>query len=344
MTYRVSWQRVEYVLGALLERYDNHLFPYNQAKKPQEFLPKNLDAGDQKALASWLWHLCYYMRGGIQSNTAAKSLARLHESRPEWFTFEGAAGVNYQALVTSLERVGLAFGRWQIAGFWIRNARAMWELYDSDPRNLFLGVSTYDQAMSRVANQGAGLGFQGFQSKMVSMILYFLIDQELITPFRFPPPIDFHVLRVIATNGLVHLPEPSPNENLYGEDMKAAARRLFMGYARRHGRSPIDLCNAVWLLSSNLCSKQPGNFTLEPDGRAKREEQITGRSTLLVPATVSPNNPSDIRAYAKSCGHCPLETTTCCFNAGAAWYYVQGRLVRTGPRQRLSLQLGLFAR
>src|SRR4051812_45096623 len=82
----VHSERIEAVLDLLTRRYEAKVYPYNQpgARLPQEFLPRNMPRGGVTE-AVYFMRLCTYMRGGIQSDTAAKLLSKLYYRRPELF-------------------------------------------------------------------------------------------------------------------------------------------------------------------------------------------------------------------------------------------------------------------
>jgi len=205
----------------------------------------------------------------------------------------------------------------------------MVERWDGDPRKIFAGVSDYDEAIGRIQNDNRGGGFKGFQHKMTSMIIYYLLDDKLIGDFdNFPIPIDMHVMRVSIANEMIKFHGVDEGVNLFRPETTAALRDLYTDYAERHGVSPIDVCDAVWLYSEALCGYQPGNITLEPNGRDARD----GRSTLLVPLEHAPLDDAQRKAYERTCGRCAIRST-CKWNIPGKVYYVAGELVRRGRRQ-----------
>ena len=72
----VDRERAKQVFDALLERYKAGTFPYNlpAAQVPQipENLPKN-GFTDKQDHASYLFSLCFYMRGGSNGTSSALS-------------------------------------------------------------------------------------------------------------------------------------------------------------------------------------------------------------------------------------------------------------------------------
>lgn len=341
--------QAEEVLGALLVAYQENQPPYDQdrVRLPHDprHMPRTLERGTTDH-AMFLFNVCYYMRGGIKSNDAVKRMSRVYDEWPELFDSETASRFDPALLAEILKSHGLGFQE-TVAGQWIENARRMVERFDGDPRNIFEDVSTYEQSQVLVQNDGKGNGFLGFQEKMTSMIIYYLMDEELIKPFNFPIPVDLHVMRVSIANELITFPNAPFGTNLYTKETIAALRTLYLEYAAEHDVNPLRLCDAVWMLSESSCGRHPGNTTLEPLGR----DQRNGRSTYMVPGVVDTADPTQQAAYESACRVCPIEES-CMYNIPGTQYYVGGNIIVRGRRVRFPLpssvvsmqnQLTLFA-
>lgn len=326
----VNHDQVDRVLGTLMAAYEANSLPYSldRVRVPHDprHMPPSLERGT-KEHAMFLFNVCYYMRGGIKSNDAVKRMSQVYEAWPELFNCEEAQYFDEETLVDILKSHGLGF-HGSVPGQWIKNSRRMQELYDGDPRQLFDGVSTYEKAQERLQNRGKK-GFLGFQEKMTSMITYYLMDDGLIEPFNFPIPIDLHVARVSIANELVSVPNAPHGTNLYTSDMLAVLRQIYFEYAERSGVNPLRLCDAVWMLSESSCGRNPGNTTIEPNGR----DQRNGRATMLYPKRVDIFDKSQQQAYQASCAVCPVQDT-CEFNIPGTHYYVGGNLIIRGRRVR----------
>lgn len=339
----IDWERTELVLGALLERFEAEGFPYNNpnVRLPQDprHMPETLPLGGVDH-AMFLWSVCYYMRGGIRSGDAVRMLSTVYDAHPDFFDAHVAQGLDKEVVGGVLESHGLGFQHANIGRYWVENAKQMVELYDGDPRKIFDGVTTYEECLERIQNRGSGKkrrGFYGFQKKMVSMATYFMMDASLIEEFVFPLPVDLHVLRVSIENEMIKFHGYAEDDNLYSEETLDLLRSLYYEYAHKHGIDTIRLCDAVWLLSNSLCSKQPGNITFEPNGREGRQ----GRATELVVQIADPNNHNHQAAYERSCRDCPLQAT-CEWNVPSKKYYVSGELSRAGRRVRFPALQGVL--
>ncbi len=327
----VNEERIDEVLSILLQAYDSKDYPYSQnhVRLPHdpEHMPSNLEYGSVDH-AMFLWTSCYYMRGGIKSVDAFKRLSRIYESRPDLFQCNVAMETSQDVIIKELEQAGLGFQE-TVASQWVENAARLHRRYDGDPRKIFDNVSSYEESLAAIRNDGKGDGFIGFREKMVSMIIYYLMDENLIEPFTFPIPVDLHVMRVSIANRLIEFPDAPHGTNLYSDEMLAMLREIYFNYCVSQGVDPLRLCDAVWLLSESSCGKHPGNVTLEPFGRENR----SGRTTVLLPGAVDTSSPKQQAAYDSSCRRCPLEDT-CELNIPGKHYYVGGSVIIRGKRVR----------
>jgi hypothetical protein len=291
-------------------------------------MPETLPLGGVEH-AMFLWSSCYYMRGGIKSVDAFKMLARVYDDAPWLFNTTMAGFADPAAVGNTLQSFGLGLQHEQIGHFWVENAKRMQRLYEGDPRNIFNDVTSYKESLDLIQNRGKGQGFLGFQEKMVSMITYFLMDQDLIEPYVFPLPVDIHVMRVSIATEMLKFDGYAEDDNLLSQEALDTARELYYRYALDHHINPLRLSDAVWLLSNALCGTQPGNITIEPEGRKNRN----GRSTVFLPLEVSIDDPRQQAMYDKTCESCPVQTF-CDWNVPGTIYYVLGELRRRGHRIR----------
>lgn len=352
MEIGVDRKRMKLMLDRLLLAYARNEYPYNLpwVHSPQipENMPKNLELGSP-AHARFLFCVCYWMRGGIKSNTAFRALARLYEQWPTKFVPHYMQYTKPEWLVQRFRQIGSGFQADEIARFWKKNFQILRREYGGDPVNIFEGISTYEEACDRIVNRrkadGSGSGFYGFREKMTSMLIYFLTDAGLIKPFLHPPPVDFHVLRLFIANGILHLPE-IPESGKVGhayEQLAGIVRPLLYDYCRQQGVNPLLLVNALWLLSSNLCDQNPGNRSMVGKMEiinGKRIRVRSGRRTPITPVPITWSH-SQTATYLRTCGSCVLENS-CRWLVPSAYYYVSGvvkvRGPRTKPPQRLLFQ------
>lgn len=335
MQITVDHDRVEKVLGTLLDSYRDGRFIYGlpTTQLPHEVadLERRLELGSVEH-AMFLFVLCLYMKGGIKSNTAAKQLARLYSRRPRLFDPYEIVRIKPESITASLERVDLRYLKRSAPPHWIENAQRLLDWYDGDPRKIFVGVESYEEACDRIRNKSRRhrktkefthrQGFMGFQYKMVSMLMYFYIASDIIEAIAFPIPIDFHAMRVCIETEMVRFSGNSIGRNIYSEQLQTVLRDLFSDYSERHSISPIELCNAVWLLSSVGCAKNPGNRTLSRQYRARKTE---------TPAYIPIWSGSELERYRQFCGSCPVRDM-CHWDVPNSAYTLKGELMKLRPR------------
>lgn len=336
-------ERAERVLLTLLDALRSNEYPYmlDSVRLPHDprHMPEELPYGSREH-AMFMFNLCYYMRGGIKSTDAVRRLTKMYHERPDLFICDVAAETEPEEISDLLTKHGLGF-QTMVSGQWVENSKRLLEKWDGDPRTIFAfedGVTDeerFETSLDRVKNDQKGGGFKGFQEKMTSMIIYYLMDGRMIDTFEFPIPVDIHVMRVSIANELITFPDAPHGTNLYTQETLAALRKFYYEFAVKHDVSSLDLCNAVWLLSESLCGTTPGNVTNEPLGRSERD----GRKTILVPLEVNPNDPNQQRAYDASCGHCPVEQY-CTYSVPGKPYYIHGGVFIRGERERFPERQG----
>ncbi|HET7630597.1 MAG TPA: hypothetical protein VFK03_04450 [Candidatus Saccharimonadales bacterium] len=322
------------VIDNIMEAYRTGQPPYNreETRLPQDprHMPERLNLGGIDH-AMFLFNICNYMRGGTGSITAVKCMARVYDEWPELFDCKVAIDADPEDIADVLTRNGLGFQK-RVARDLKENSRRLLERYDGDPRKIFDGITSYEESLELVMNDGRGNGFVGFREKMTSMLTYYLVDAGLIEQFDFPAPIDLHFMRVSIANEMISVPDAPYGTNLYTDEVTAALRKLYFDYVVEKQVDPIAVTDAVWMLSESSCGTHPGNSTSEPFGRSRRN----GRKTYLIPGVVDPSNPVQRAAYASTCAICPIEKT-CEFNIPGTHYYVGGSVIFRCKRMRFPI-------
>ncbi len=143
--------------------------------------------------------------------------------------------------------------------FWAFAAKKLSVEYAGDPRNIFSEIQCFEEIQNRCRYvPKTKAGFMGFQKKMTSMLTYFLRDRRLIELKNFPPPVDFHLMRVMVLTGILVL-DDSDSKRFRYETSHLLGYKAIETYLGKAGSCPIELGDALWLLSSNLCSRSPKN-------------------------------------------------------------------------------------
>ena len=257
----VDHTRATVVFDTLVATIIAKKFPYDGANTPQSIVSKGLAKYTDKQRSLFWFFLCMYMRGPVKSNYAAKKLFEIFEA-------QGGGGIfdpdcRYSSMPDCIDVVMESFGFTRLLSdvkkFWPHASKLLASSYGGDPRNIFDNINSFDDIEARVRHdKKIGTGFLGFQKKMSSMLAYFLRDQELIDLQDFPPPVDFHLMRIMVLTGVLKFEDADPRKFRY-ETSSILGYTAIESYQARTGVDPILLGDALWLLSGNLCSLSPKN-------------------------------------------------------------------------------------
>lgn len=339
-----DYEVAKVVLGAIYDAYERKQYPFDRAILPQriENIPKGVSWGS-KEHAIVLFNFCQYMRGRIDSESAIKGMKKVYEKNPDMYSIDYMQFADEEAVSPVLRQLlmfnGLGFNADQISRHWILNKKKLAEHWGSDPRNLFWGVNSYGEAVRRIKNSGKfkmenPFGFYGFREKMVSMLVYFYAEAGIIKTFNFPPPVDFHVLRILFSNQILKVHNYKPGMRFWQNGMTDEARRVLSHFINEEGKDPIILSNALWLLSRDLCDKAPGNISTVSDVKDGRNTEVFPKEWKMTKTR--------LEVYAKqTCFVCPLRDT-CKISIPSAPYYVNGLIELRGERPKLPVQGKIF--
>jgi hypothetical protein len=216
--------------------------------------------------------------------------------------------------------------------------------WDGKASNIFKGLTTYEEALRRIRNKRTkkdlnkaaliddrGQGFMGFQPKMVSMLIYFIDWEGLLeVSFIYPTPADFHNFRFgLAVRGIVIYPQPLHLRT--SEKLSKVWRDLTVRYleARKGKVTPVELADAIWLFSLEMCGNSP--LTVYHERIDKNGRGMFAAEDLIhdsVPNFLAPNFRKRLQ---RTCLSCPLNDM-CELAIPAAPYYQrrEGRDVAFG--------------
>lgn len=330
----LSRTRAFVVFDKILDLYKRGAYPYTlpAAELPQNRIPDELKE-DKLAHARFLFYVCHHMRGMVRSITAFEQHLKMREEHPWMYVPEEASARSEEEILAALDGY-LRVGAKVTARFWKENSeRLQW--WGGDPRNLFDGVRNFKTLTDRVCNKKKLVngfhmnGFLGFQEKMASMLAYFLAEAELVPTFSFPPPIDFHHMRMAMATGVIRKHKSYKKTLRYTEDVVKPVRDVSAAYCRERGEDSILFANALWLYSLILCAQSPINSDENEDNDHNKNKRDHGMFTELPRNRVLPRAKWWGR-YMASCGSCPMQTE-CSFGIPARPYYLKGMLI---PRPR----------
>jgi hypothetical protein len=325
----IDWKNADILFGRLVHAVRTRSFPFNEVEVPQirKNIPDSIVWGSYEH-ALFLFAVCYYMRGGIKSKTAILAMGEMYERFTHLFT--PWIGFEEKEIRSALAECGLNYGSEEVARFWKINSAKLATHWNADPRTLFADSPSYDVLCGRIIRKGkksehSQYGFYGFREKMVSMLVYFYMHAGIIPQNTFPLPVDFHLQRLMVSHEVLHVEGFGIGDNYYSPMLLAAGRQATHEWCAKNAINSLDLADALWLLSSELCNQHPGNRSV--GGRNRN-----GRSTVLEPFNFEWNETHQ-NAFDRTCRQCPVQDT-CQFQIPAAYYYIQGKLLVRSKRQQ----------
>jgi hypothetical protein len=311
-----KFDQMELVLSDLMDAYARNAPPYCY---PDTICPQDernmphTPFVDDKQKANFFLTSCLWMRR-MNSVTAMRYLSRMFDDTRELeidpFDPQVAATLTEEEVARLLE----PYGQLQMRGFtvpaWIHNAKHLVDHFDGDARNIISDTDSYEEIARRMVNRvsreqrtsgstESGDGFEGFQKKMVSMFLYYMIDAGIKEYFDFPMPVDIHVARFAMGCDLVDFEGFAPGSNHMTPQLLDVLRDMLYDYSLSTGTSQIDICNAIWLLGASACSRSPETQAtkIKVDGR---------RSELGWYAPDYSPGSSDLQRFIETCGACAV--------------------------------------
>lgn len=334
MKVTVHKERVFALLDVLLARWKKREFPYNKtdAVIPQTIIPAEL-RDDKKALATFYFYVCIYMRGGIESLQAFQALLRMRADHPVLFDPLKAHKMG-AAAVQAILKGYIGWDSKAASKNWIENSWRLAWCWGGDPLELFKGIQDYDEALRRLRNKRTkrdrveaghgGLGFRGFQPKMVSMLIYFLDWEGFLKPrFPYPSPADFHNFRLGLATGALEVSSSRRSIRAI-EKLSAPWRETVMDYIVARKEDPVDVADALWLFSLVMCGNSPlvATRTAENGSGMFSDEELphqTDHAGYYLQSRFR-------NGLATTCLRCPIRET-CGLAIPAGPYYRKGQLV-----------------
>lgn len=312
-----DFNQMETVLGELMEAYDNNMPPYNypdtMTPQDQRNMPKTPFTDDRQK-ANFFLTSCLWMRR-MNSVTAMQNLGRLFDATRDWekdpFDPHVAADMSEDEIEAMLEPYPQLQMRTFTVPAWIHNAQHLVAHFDGDARNIIADTDSYTIIAEQMVNKiprndrlnkkttAPNAGFEGFQKKMVSMFLYYMIDSGLKDYFDFPLPVDIHVARIGMGTEMVKFEGFAEESNHMIPVLLDVLRDMLYDYSLTTGRSQMDVCNAIWLLGASSCSSSPETQT--------KSIMLNGRSSELdwYEPDYSPGS-NDLKRLIQTCGSCAI--------------------------------------
>lgn len=316
---------------------------YGNIVLPQDVWP--LPKGP-KQQANYLLFGALPMRGGVVSEDPFRWIWQLRQSFPTMFrpssvvkewTPEKIEEAIRQITPKILNDKGtgekgagsLGYKIDQHSRAWYQNSLILSTYWGEDLRNVFRGVTEFEEAFCRIDNRRSEAGFRGMRRKIFSLLTIWLQEKKLIPVFPTPLPIDFHALRILWVTEIIEFNDIQPPQkfsrhypSLADKPATRVTEQLVDQIAKwsqvflvKHKLSHLHINPAIWVLSRNLCS-----------GHLQNTSRKSG--TVFFPTEDLDNNPKTWpENYKDPCYYCPIEQF-CTGCVPASPYYRQGVLVR----------------
>ncbi|MEN9852633.1 MAG: hypothetical protein RI996_576 [Candidatus Parcubacteria bacterium] len=333
----VDHKQARKVFDALRSAFVSRSYPYNEAVTPQQIVGNSLEKYDKLQQARFWFYACMYMRGPIDSNFAVATLLKIFENQEGLGIFDPDNPDSQNPDVIDEVMTKHKFTRLlsDVKKFWSFSSVQLAQLYAGDPRKIYEGVTTFEEIEARCRyNPKTKSGFMGFQKKMTSMVTYFLRDLRLIGLKDFPPPVDFHLMRIMVLTGVVKLSPNDPRTFRY-ETSSVLGYEAVTQYLSDTGCCPIELGDCLWLLSGNLCNRSPKNREMKSFGTfdvdlidsaaTSKKKRLAAQPGLFEPDALPLHVGNETRNMRETCHKCPA-FLFCKGGMPAVEYYAYGKL------------------
>ncbi|MES2216764.1 MAG: hypothetical protein V4481_05745 [Patescibacteria group bacterium] len=269
-----------------------------------------------------------WMRGRMDSAEAFKRFAVVCEKHPWILDPRNLAKTGYAAfdVRTQLRKIllenGLGFGVQDAIKFWMYNCTKLVRFWNGDPLLIFEGVEDYDELCRRFMqgknDPDSPTGFLGIRHKMVSMFIYFLARAKILEPkYMYAGPFDIHNARITtSTEAIEALGGTKAGTEIDFYPISEVGRELYMTYCKTPD-DVLDLADAFWYLSRDLCAQAQGNNMsrrISPEWEGEKEAALReGRRPnkrkkhvlLEIPVVWTDEK---IALYHRTCGICSIES------------------------------------
>lgn len=304
------------IFQTLMDNYDYIKSFSKGGDAPQfRFLPEQIvnNWGSLKH-RRYLFFLCLFMRAKIKSVTAFEGVRKMYEAHHHLFDPDSARFADHEMVMAWLKEAGLGILSKDNARAWIHNSDALIKHFDGDPINIFTNRHSHREVWPLMRKHFKGFGGHG---KVVSLFILFIQELGLIPNFTIPEPIDVHWLRICLLTEIAIVDQKDFDRSLFDRShLIETLKTLTHEICETEGFDHILLCNALWLLGSNLCARHPQN-TADKNG---------------IPIDKVP-----IKDWCEE--RCPI-CQYCKFTMPSVAYYTRGKIpFRLTPRKKNPQQL-----
>ncbi len=230
------------------------------------FRPKSIEKNSYEHRC-WLFFMAMLTVANNSSDDIFYRSLKMYERNKGLFLPKIVARhINIDNVRAFLEQV---FGRYNLEMLtraWKDNATMLGRDYQWEPLMIFKGVDKHKEARERIRQ------FSNFGDKIASLLIEWFEEIETIPRFYGPPPIDFHVLRLLIITECILVKGLDYNTRVRADKIIRRVIPLLEPFCYEH-QFPTALDPVMWLWGRNVCSKWP------LDGRPHSRQPRTSKSS-----------------------------------------------------------------
>lgn len=278
MIIEPSYEATVAVINELLARWRSTpmRYPFN---RPDAIIPQKIIPGwlreNKQIFANWYVAVCLHMKGRITSLDAFRGHIRVAKKYPEFYIPHRVRWHSDDTLIKILTECRLTSDHRNVIRDWRMNTMHLDTYYHGNAINLLKGLTSWEEAIRRIKNKRtkkerkeagyAGEGLNGFQEKMVSMLLYFFDWEGWLDPrFPYPSPSDIQNIRAAIAGGALRIIDPDSTRR--HDFFTAPWREMVLRYIRERNENPIDVADVLWLFGNLMCGNSPLTETRIDEG------------------------------------------------------------------------------
>jgi hypothetical protein len=284
---------------------------------------------------NFLFFTAMLMRWGVNSEPVYKAALALHKHYPKMFepcivknwqtaeiikAFENVSKIMHNGNSRGKHKAGvLGLHIEEHAENWVYNAKILDEQWGGEAKNIFWGVTDFEEAWRRVNRKfNKEAGFKGMAMKIFSLFMQWGKGKGYLKDIPCPIPVDYHSMRVLWATDAISLREYTkpfdPKEKYPKQVAGKMAIRLYDRQTdqvalfthklmKKHGFTHEVISPTIWLLSAILCAKNLQNSTRGGKGNKKKDTEIRffeAKDLKKHPELWPPK-------YKDPCINCPVE-------------------------------------
>jgi len=324
----------------------------------RQWLPPDI-GDDPIKLGHWFFFMSLPMRVGINSDDAFRFMYELYLDNPDLFNPYTVMKISPKDVLAVVKKVArrihpggsqgdkkegtFSYQSNQHSNIWVDNSARLVNFWGGDIRNVFWGITEFEEAFRRIDHERNPVGFRGMRRKIFSLLTMWLQEFALIHKFPLPLIVDFHAIRLLLQLRIlaVEYKPLGPGNSKREERMRPQSMWHYLAiritekivdeviiwsqrFLMQHGLDPYDVGHGVWFLSRELCKNYYGNRSIER--RLGKRRTVTERLITDEELKSLSSWPAN---YRDPCQFCHVENM-CKIRIPAGPYFDWGVMVNAG--------------